>query len=99
MTQQVQFPELGITINVNPVALQIGDFKIYWYGIIIGMGFLLAVLYGFLSCKKMNINKDHLLDAVIGGLIGGVIGARLYYVAFYPGDKYMQNPLDRKSVV
>ena len=94
MTQQVQFPELGITINVNPVALQIGDFKIYWYGIIIGMGFLLAVLYGFLSCKKMNINKDHLLDAVIGGLIGGVIGARLYYVAFYPGDKYMQNPLE-----
>ncbi len=94
MTHQVQFPELGISLEVNPAALQLGDFKIYWYGIIIGVGFLLAVLYGFASCKKMNINKDHLFDAIIGGLIGGIIGARLYYVLFYPGDKYLQNPLE-----
>lgn len=93
MTHQVQFPELGISVEVNPVALQFGDFKIYWYGIIIGIGFLLAVLYGFASCKKMNINKDHLFDAIIGGLIGGIVGARLYYVLFYPGDKYLQDPL------
>lgn len=94
MTHQVQFPELGISVEVNPIALQFGDFKIYWYGIIIGIGFLLAILYGFASCKKMNINKDHLFDAIIGGLIGGVIGARLYYVLFYPGDKYIQNPME-----
>ena len=94
MTHQVQFPELGISVEVNPVALQFGDFKIYWYGIIIGVGFLLAVLYGFASCKKMNINKDDLFDAIIGGLIGGIVGARLYYVLFYPGDKYLQNPLE-----
>ncbi len=94
MTHQVQFPELGISVEVNPIAFQIGDFKIYWYGIIIGIGFLLAVLYGFASCKKMRINKDHLFDAIIGGLIGGIVGARLYYVLFYPGDKYLQNPLE-----
>lgn len=94
MTHEVQFPGLGITINVNPVAFSIGNFDVYWYGILIGIGFLLAVLYGFSSCKKMNINKDHLFDAVIAGLIGGVIGARLYYVAFYPGNKYLENPLE-----
>lgn len=94
MTHNIQFPNLGISIEVNPVAVQIGDFSIYWYGILIGIGFLLAILYGFSSCKKMNINKDHLIDAIIGGLVGGVIGARLYYVVFYPGDKYIQNPLE-----
>lgn len=98
MTHQVQFPNLGISVEVNPIAFQVGNFTIYWYGIIIGIGFLLAVLYGFSSCKKMNINKDHLLDAIIAGLLGGIIGARLYYVIFYPGDKYITNP-DRKSVV
>lgn len=60
MTHQVQFPNLGISVEVNPIAFQVGNFTIYWYGIIIGIGFLLAVLYGFSSCKKMNINKDHL---------------------------------------
>ena len=83
MTHQVQFPNLGISVEVNPIAFQVGNFTIYWYGIIIGIGFLLAVLYGFSSCKKMNINKDHLLDAIIAGLLGGIIGARLYYVIFY----------------
>ena len=58
MTHQVQFPNLGISVEVNPIAFQVGNFTIYWYGIIIGIGFLLAVLYGFSSCKKMNINKD-----------------------------------------
>ena len=77
MTHQVQFPNLGISVEVNPIAFQVGNFTIYWYGIIIGIGFLLAVLYGFSSCKKMNINKDHLLDAIIAGLLGGIIGARL----------------------
>ena len=94
MTHLVQFPNLGISVEINPVALQFGDFKIYWYGILIGIGFLLAILYGFSSCKKVNINKDHLFDAIIAGLIGGIIGARLYYVIFYPGDKYLQNPME-----
>ena len=94
MTHQVHFPNLGISVEVNPIAFQVGNFTIYWYGIIIGIGFLLAVLYGFSSCKKMNINKDHLLDAIIAGLLGGIIGARLYYVIFYPGDKYITNPME-----
>ena len=94
MVHQVQFPNLGLTFNVDPVAIRLGSFEIYWYGILIGIGFLLAVLYAFKSCDKMNISKDHLSDAVIGGLIGGVIGARLYYVAFYPGSKYLDNPVE-----
>ncbi|WP_418599620.1 prolipoprotein diacylglyceryl transferase, partial [Hominenteromicrobium sp.] len=36
----------------------------------------------------------HLLDAIIAGLLGGIIGARLYYVIFYPGDKYITNPME-----
>lgn len=94
MVNTIQFPNLGITINVDPVAIRLGNFEIFWYGILIGIGFLLAVVYAFSSSKKMNINKDHLTDAVIGGLLGGVIGARLYYVVFYPGSKYIDNPIE-----
>lgn len=93
MTHNVQFPELGLNFELNPVAFSIGSFSVQWYGIIIAVGFLLAIIYGFRSAGKMRINKDGLFDAIIVGLICGIIGARLYYVIFYPGDKYINNPL------
>ncbi len=92
--QTVMFPELGLNFNIDPVAFSIGSFSVAWYGIIIAVGFLLGTVYAVKSCKQMNINSDHLFDAIILGLILGIIGARLYYVIFYPGDKYIQNPIE-----
>ena len=65
----------------------------YWYGIIIAVGLVLAFLYASVSCKKMKINEDKLINCVIVGVIFGMIGARLYYVIFYPGDTYRNDPL------
>lgn len=93
MTHEVTFPHLGLEFTVNTVAFSIGDYHIYWYGIIIALGFLLAIIYASYSCKKMNIDVNRLFDVVIVGLIAGVICARLYYVIFYPGDKYWNDPL------
>lgn len=94
MTYNVTFPHLGLEFNINPVAFSIGSFHVYWYGIIIAAGFLLALIYASFSCKKMNIDINWLFDVVIVGLIAGVIFARLFYVVFYPGDKYWKNPLE-----
>lgn len=52
MTHQVQFPNLGISVEVNPIAFQVGNFTIYWYGIIIGIGFLLRCCTVFPPAKK-----------------------------------------------
>ena len=35
----VTFPGLGLTLHLNRVAFSIGDFHVYWYGIIIAFGF------------------------------------------------------------
>ncbi len=94
MTQIVEFPRLGLSFTVNDVAFSIGNFQIRWYGIIIAVGFLLAVLYASFTAKKMNIDMNRLIDAVIVGLIGAIVCARLYYVIFYPGDKYWKNPIE-----
>lgn len=94
MTYNVTFPHLGLEFNINPVAFSIGNFHVYWYGIIIAAGFLLALIYASFSYKKMNIDINRLFDVVIVGLIAGVIFARLFYVVFYPGDKYWKNPLE-----
>lgn len=94
MEHVVQFPGLGIELKVNEVAFTIGSFEIKWYGVIIGVGFILAMIYAFRSLKVMKVNEDKFIDAILVGLIGGIIGARLYFVIFYPGDKYVQNPME-----
>ncbi len=94
MTHQVEFPGLGLEFTVHETAFTIGSFEVKWYGIIIAVGFLLAILYASRRAKKMNIDMDKLFDAVIAGLIGSIIFARLFYVVFYPGDKYWKNPME-----
>ena len=82
----LEFPALGIKLNLNPVAFSIGDFSVAWYGIIIAAGFLLALWYGLRNAKKYGVNPDKMIDVVIGGIIGGIVGARLYYVIFSWSD-------------
>ena len=94
MEHSISFPGLGWNFTVNTTAFSIGSFSVQWYGIIIACGFLLAVIYGMRMAGKMNIKADSLYDCIIVGLILGVIGARLYYVIFYPGSTYRDNPLE-----
>ena len=95
---KISFPGLGLNnITVNPVAFSIGDFGIKWYGIIIAVGLLLALIYGMKRSKEFNITIDDLSDVVIFSIIFGVIGARLYFVLFYSDgtgvNPYFTDPL------
>lgn len=89
----VQFPGLGISFTINPVAFSIGNYVVKWYGVIIAVGFLLAFLYTMRSCKKFRMDEDKFIDAVILGIVGGVVGARLYYVLFDASNQFVTNPI------
>lgn len=78
----LRFPELGIELNIGSDAFTIFGFTIKWYGLIIAVGLLLAMLYGYSQMKRFGIDSDRATDAIVGGIIGGIVGARLYYVAF-----------------
>lgn len=91
MTYNVEFPGLGLSFEVSPVAFTIGTFSVYWYGIIIAAGFILAVAYCMRQCKYRNIDQDKVLNCVIVGLITAIIGARAYYVIF-SWDSFKDNP-------
>ena len=77
---QIVFPRLGIDINVNETAFTIFGLEIKWYGLLITVGLMLAMIYGFSHMKKYGIDPDRALDAIIGGIVGGLVGARAYYV-------------------
>lgn len=57
-------------------------FNIYWYGICIATGFLLAFVFASMQNKKWGGRKDLPSDMLIVAIIGALIGARAYYVAF-----------------
>jgi len=79
---EVSFPRLGISLTLDRVAFSVFGVAIYWYALIIGVGYSLAVLYGFLCRRRFGVTKNDLLDLIIVGTVFGVIGARLYYVIF-----------------
>ena len=39
MENHVVFPGLGLELDISRVAFSIGDFNVYWYGVIIDVGF------------------------------------------------------------
>lgn len=81
MKNLIEFPGLGISLELSD-GIMIGSFKIAYYGIIISVGVLLAMIYAFYKFRKVGVNPDKAVDCIIGGMIGGIIGARLYFVIF-----------------
>ncbi len=83
----VSFPGLGLgEWDISNVAftLPFGEngFSVYWYGVIIACGMLIALAYAAYRCRQYGISVDDLTDITIFTLLFGVVGARLYYVIF-----------------
>lgn len=84
MTNLVQFPGLGLEFEVNRVAFSLGGLNVYWYGLIIAGGLLLALLFAFRYAVDFGIDADRLVDVILIGTVCAVICARAYYVVFSP---------------
>lgn len=93
MSYNVDFPGLGLEFTVNPVAITIGSYPIYWYGIIIASGMILAVLYAMKSSKRYNVDANKLINSALVGIVSGIIGARLYFCIFQ-WEYYSAHPIE-----
>ena len=74
----------------NPIAFTIAGIDILWYGILIGVAFLLAIYISYLRAPKFGIVQDDILDLTIFLIPCSIIGARAYYVIF-SYDNYRGN--------
>lgn len=81
----IRFPGLfgDWEFTASSVAFHIGGKAIYWYGILIALGVVLALWFCMRQRTKYGISEDNLLDGVLWGVPLSVIGARVYYVIFY----------------
>ena len=92
MNDFIRFPEFGIEFNVSPSAFSIFGKDIYFYGIVIAIGFALGLILAFKSASKYGIDSSILSDLIIFGTPTAIVFARIFYVIF-EWDNYKDNLL------
>ncbi|MBD5128585.1 MAG: prolipoprotein diacylglyceryl transferase [Ruminococcaceae bacterium] len=81
---EVEFPNLfgGMAINYYR-GFNLFGINIYWYGVLITVGVVLAYLYAIRRAEKdFGLVKERVFDVVFAAIIGGFVCARIYYCVF-----------------
>ncbi|MFT4417152.1 prolipoprotein diacylglyceryl transferase [Fredinandcohnia humi] len=76
---------------LDPVFLELGPLTIQWYGLIIGLGTMLALFIAIKESERRGMHKDTFMDLMLFAVPIAIISARIYYVIF-KWDYYSQNP-------
>lgn len=93
MDATISFPNLGIEIEKLNRFVTIFGYDVAYYGIIIGVGMLIALAIVMREARITGQSEEDYIDYAIVVLLLAVIGARLYYVIF-SFDSYKDNLKD-----
>ncbi len=88
----IAFPHLNLYLENVPKNFTIFGFSIALYGVIIGLGFFLALLLITRMAKYTGQNPDDYWDIAAYIIVFSIIGARIYYV-FFAWDYYKDDPI------
>lgn len=88
---EITFPALGWMFNPSR-GFSIGPLQIHWYGLLIALGMLLAVVYACRRCKTFGLTDNDLIDGVLCIVPFAVLCARAYYCIFQ-WEAYADNPI------
>ena len=83
-----------INISPNPILFKIGQFRVYWYGLIMVLAILVAICIISKLAKKKGYNIKQLENLYFYVIIMGLIGARVYEVLFFNWSYYQNHLLD-----
>ena len=91
MYTNISFPSFGIDIN-PPRSFSLGPLTVHFYGLIIAVGLMLAVVYCCKRSREFGIKEDDLIDGVLWVTPFAILCARAYYVIF-SWQSYAENPI------
>ncbi|MBM3253970.1 MAG: prolipoprotein diacylglyceryl transferase [Candidatus Omnitrophica bacterium] len=74
-----------------PVLFKLGPVKIFSYGFMVALGFLLATIFAERDAKRYNISSNLITDLAIIIILSGLLGARIFY-AICNIDYFVKNP-------
>ena len=90
-SSSISFPFLGNWTIDPPAFFTVFGMDIYFYGLMIGLGFLSAILYCSHRAPEFGISSDDFYSMMLWLMPLSIVGARLYYVLFQL-DYYLQHP-------
>ena len=98
LAHYIEFPNLGWKFPLNDILAEFELFNnpvvIKWYGVLIAIGYLLAVLYGLKNANRFGIDSERMIDVALVTTLVAFIGARLYYVLFSKNlSDYLADPI------
>ena len=88
---EITFPLLNLKLNPSR-EFSVGPLQIHWYGLLIAIGMLLAVVYACRRCKEFGLRDNDLIDGVLCIVPFAVLCARAYYCIFQ-WDAYADDPI------
>jgi len=82
--------------EIDPVLFQIGPLKLYWYGTMYLIGFLIAWWLGSRRARAETavITPEQMSDVIFYGVLGVIVGGRIGYVVFYGLPTFLDAPLN-----
>lgn len=83
MNTSIRFPNLDIDFRYVGRSVSLFGIEITFYGMLITLGMLTALVYMILHAKRKKEDPNLCLEMMIPSLIGGVIGARLLYIMLH----------------
>lgn len=95
----IRFPHLGITFHNLKDGFSIFGFEIKFYGLIIGVGFLLAYFLVVSEAKRTKQDTEIYLDFFLWLVIPAILGARLYYILFNSSEYFKKGKSLGKTIV
>ena len=63
-----------------PNLFKIGPFQLHTYGLMLALGFVLAIYLSMVRAKKAGENPDFIFDLAVWTILSGILGGRLFYV-------------------
>ncbi len=82
----------SITLNINPILVQLGPLAIRWYGLMYVVGIIIGVQAGLPYVRAHGFNDDQIWNIVGICIITGLVGGRLYYVLQQPLGPFIAQP-------
>ena len=84
----------SIVWDVDPVLVHLGQIELRWYGLMWGLGFILAYEIVSRLFKKEGYPDNWADKLFVYCIVSSVVGARLGHCLFYEWDYYSANPAE-----
>ena len=65
---------------MHPILFKLGPITVYTYGVMLALGFVVAVLLAARRAKEKQISPQKIIDLGLVVIISGIIGARIVHV-------------------